>query len=104
METKTQKTQETLRMFQDILNELSPESYEELVEHVTSINLDTEESLKGAVGLIFDNFMSEDCYDVDYAIMSFRMLLVSYSHQRNNHHLVQSQHHIIIRRPVSLCS
>lgn len=71
------KTQETLRNLWGILNELAPENFDKIVKEATDLSLDTEERLKAAVEMIFDNFLSEQSYDVDHAIMCFRVLMVS---------------------------
>lgn len=100
METKSHKTEEPLRGLQEILNKMTPQNFEELVQHALNLSLDTEERLKAAVELIFDNFMSDECYDVDNAILSFRMLLVSYTDEHDLHHLIQLQCHTILSEPV----
>lgn len=51
MEKKT--TQETLRRLRHIVNNLTPENFDELMESVADLNFDTGKKLREAIGLIF---------------------------------------------------
>ena len=48
-----QKTTELYRKFQGILNKLTPQKFQSLAEQALMLEINTEERLKGVVGVIF---------------------------------------------------
>ncbi|KAG7457400.1 eukaryotic translation initiation factor 4 gamma 1-like isoform X1 [Solea senegalensis] len=63
------KTQELFRCVRCILNKLTPQKFQKLIEKMRELMIDTEERLKGAIDLIFEKAISEPHFSVTYAKM-----------------------------------
>ncbi|XP_068504818.1 eukaryotic translation initiation factor 4 gamma 1a isoform X5 [Syngnathus scovelli] len=63
------QTQELLKRLRSILNKLTPQKFQELMNQVKELTIDTEERLKGAIDLIFEKAISEPSFSVAYANM-----------------------------------
>ncbi|XP_057713072.1 eukaryotic translation initiation factor 4 gamma 1a isoform X2 [Corythoichthys intestinalis] len=62
-------TQETLKRLRSILNKLTPQKFQDLMNQVKELTIDTEERLKGAIDLIFEKAILEPSFSVAYANM-----------------------------------
>ncbi|XP_061695598.1 eukaryotic translation initiation factor 4 gamma 1a isoform X2 [Syngnathoides biaculeatus] len=63
------QTQEILKRLRSILNKLTPQKFQELMNQVDELTIDTEERLKGAIDLIFEKAILEPSFSVAYAKM-----------------------------------
>ncbi|KAM9790515.1 eukaryotic translation initiation factor 4 gamma 1a isoform 6-T6 [Syngnathus typhle] len=63
------QTQEILKRLRSILNKLTPQKFQDLMNQVKELSIDTEERLKGAIDLIFEKAISEPSFSVAYANM-----------------------------------
>ncbi len=63
------KTQELFRRVQRVLNQLTPQTFQQLMRQVTELTINTEERLKGVVDLIFERAISEPNFSDVYANM-----------------------------------
>ncbi|XP_077579998.1 eukaryotic translation initiation factor 4 gamma 1a isoform X6 [Stigmatopora nigra] len=62
-------TQEILKRLRSILNKLTPQKFQDLMNRVKELTIDTEERLKGAIDLIFEKAILEPSFSVAYANM-----------------------------------
>ncbi|XP_029692316.1 eukaryotic translation initiation factor 4 gamma 1-like [Takifugu rubripes] len=62
-------TEKMIRTFRGILNKLTPEMFESLMNQVDELNIDTEERLNAVVELIVNKALSEQSYSSTYAKM-----------------------------------
>ncbi|XP_051944025.1 eukaryotic translation initiation factor 4 gamma 1a isoform X4 [Hippocampus zosterae] len=63
------QTQEILKRLRSILNKLTPQKFQELMNQVKELTIDSEERLKGAIDLIFEKAILEPSFSVAYANM-----------------------------------
>ncbi|XP_069369044.1 eukaryotic translation initiation factor 4 gamma 1-like [Paralichthys olivaceus] len=72
------KTQVVFKLFRGILNRVTPEKLDILVNQVTELDIDTKERLSGVVELTFEKAISEPSFSRVYAKMcqSLKMLTV----------------------------
>ncbi|XP_015230825.1 PREDICTED: eukaryotic translation initiation factor 4 gamma 3 isoform X3 [Cyprinodon variegatus] len=66
---ETQKTQELFRKVRSILNKLTPQKFNQLMQQVTDLTIDTEERLKGVIDLVFEKAIDEPSFSVAYGQM-----------------------------------
>lgn len=71
-------TQETLRQLRHIVNNLTPENFEELMRSVVDLHFDTGKKLREAIKLIFFKAVLEPSYTTLYVKMCCRLKEVSY--------------------------
>lgn len=65
--TAEKQTHELYRKVRGILNRLTPEYFEKLVEQIQCLNIDTSERLQGVILLVFEKAIDEQMYAVGYA-------------------------------------
>lgn len=70
------KTQELLKKIRGILNKLTPQKFQSLVEQVQNLPINTEERLKGVIDLIFEKAIDEPNFSVSYANMCKHLALM----------------------------
>ncbi|CAB1448833.1 unnamed protein product [Pleuronectes platessa] len=70
-------TQEVFKLFHNILNKLTPKSFEQLADQVTELDINTEERLKGVIELTFEKAISEPSFSVVYARMCHSLMGVT---------------------------
>ncbi|XP_075212350.1 eukaryotic translation initiation factor 4 gamma 3-like isoform X3 [Lycorma delicatula] len=63
------KTQELYKKVRSILNKLTPEKFETLVNQVKALPIDTPERLEGVINLVFDKAIDEPGFAKAYASM-----------------------------------
>lgn len=73
-------TQETLRQLRHIVNNLTPENFDELMKSVADLNFDTGKKLREAIKLIFFKAVLEPSYTTLYVRMCCCLKEVSYLH------------------------
>lgn len=73
-------TQETLRQLRHIVNNLTPDNFDELMKSVADLNFDTGKKLREAIKLIFFKAVLEPCYTTLYVKMCCSLKEVSYLH------------------------
>ncbi|XP_058493906.1 eukaryotic translation initiation factor 4 gamma 1-like [Solea solea] len=76
------KTQELFRCVRCILNKLTPQKFQKLIEKMRELMIDTEERLKGAIDLIFEKAISEPHFSVTYAKMCHCLMELKVSSSR----------------------
>lgn len=65
----TPPIQDLFRKVRSILNKLTPQKFNQLMEQVTDLTIDTEERLKGVIDLVFEKAIDEPSFSVAYANM-----------------------------------
>ncbi|XP_062563157.1 eukaryotic translation initiation factor 4 gamma 1 isoform X2 [Armigeres subalbatus] len=63
------KTQELFKKFRSVLNKLTPDNFDKLVQQVKSFVIDTDERLDGCIKLIFEKAIAEPNFSEAYAKM-----------------------------------
>ncbi|CAH4032412.1 unnamed protein product [Pieris brassicae] len=63
------KTQELYKKFRGILNKLTPQKFDTLVDKVKSLEIDTQERLEGVIDLVFEKAIEEPNFSEAYAAM-----------------------------------
>ncbi|XP_045531840.1 eukaryotic translation initiation factor 4 gamma 3-like isoform X3 [Pieris brassicae] len=63
------KTQELYKKFRGILNKLTPQKFDTLVDKVKSLEIDTQERLEGVIDLVFEKAIDEPNFSEAYAAM-----------------------------------
>lgn len=83
------KTQELYKKVRGVLNKLTPQKFDKLVDQVQALPIDTPDRLKGVINLVFDKAVDEPNFSVAYAKMcnelrskdvqgsSFRKILIT---------------------------
>ncbi|XP_029945098.1 eukaryotic translation initiation factor 4 gamma 3-like [Salarias fasciatus] len=67
------QTEGLLRNMRAILNKLTPERFNRLVEQVLELNIDSEERLNGVVDLVFEKAIDEPSFSVMYGQLCHRL-------------------------------
>jgi len=63
------KTQALYKKVRSVLNKLTPQKFNTLVEQVRSLEIDTPERLQGVINLVFEKAVDEPSFSVEYALM-----------------------------------
>ncbi|XP_053697907.1 eukaryotic translation initiation factor 4 gamma 1-like [Sabethes cyaneus] len=66
---ETKKTQELFKKFRSVLNKLTPDNFNVLVEQVKTYEIDTEERLDGCIKILFEKAIMEPNFTDTYAQM-----------------------------------
>lgn len=61
------KTDEILKKVRSILNKLTPQKFQTLVQQILALGINTEERLKGTIDLVFEKAIDEPGFSVAYA-------------------------------------
>ncbi|KAK1901453.1 Eukaryotic translation initiation factor 4 gamma 3 [Dissostichus eleginoides] len=64
-----QNTQELFKKVRSILNKLTPQKFNQLMQQVTDLTIDTEERLKGVIDLVFEKAIDEPSFSAAYGNM-----------------------------------
>ena len=75
----THSPQDLFKKLRSILNKLTPQNFNQLMEQVTALTIDTEERLNGVVDLVFEKAIDEPSLSVAYANMCLSLATVSRS-------------------------
>ncbi|XP_011251008.1 eukaryotic translation initiation factor 4 gamma 3 isoform X6 [Camponotus floridanus] len=63
------KTEALYKKVRSVLNKLTPQKFNTLVEQVRSLEIDTPERLQGVINLVFEKAVDEPSFSVEYALM-----------------------------------
>lgn len=63
------KTQEVYKRFRGILNKLTPQKFDQLMERVRLLEIDTQKRLEGVIDLVFEKAIDEPNFSKAYAAM-----------------------------------
>ncbi|XP_062547986.1 eukaryotic translation initiation factor 4 gamma 1-like [Armigeres subalbatus] len=69
LDEDTKKTQELFKKFRSVLNKLTPDNFNVLVEQVKQYEIDTEERLDGCIKILFEKAIMEPNFTDTYAQM-----------------------------------
>ncbi|KAK3721609.1 hypothetical protein QZH41_008287, partial [Actinostola sp. cb2023] len=64
-----QKTQDTIRKFRSILNKLTPQKFQKLIQQILDLDIDTPERLEEIINITFEKAINEPAFSVAYANM-----------------------------------
>lgn len=88
-DSESLKTEEMFRSFTSILNKLTPQKFQKLVEQAQQLPIDTEERLKGVIQLVFEKAIGEPSFSTAYAHMCQRLSQVKVQSSTNPGTMVQ---------------
>lgn len=63
------KTQALYKKVRSVLNKLTPQKFNTLVNQVRALEIDTQERLQGVIDLVFEKAVDEPSFSVAYALM-----------------------------------
>lgn len=63
------KTEALYKRVRSVLNKLTPQKFNTLVEQVRSLPIDTQERLQGVINLVFEKAVDEPSFSVEYALL-----------------------------------
>lgn len=69
----SEATETAIKTFRGILNKLTPEKFETLMNQVDELNINDEETLNAIVELIVEKALSEQSYSTTYAQMCYHL-------------------------------
>jgi translation initiation factor 4G len=69
-----EKTELLYKKFRGILNKLTPEKFETLLQKVHELTIDTEDRLDGCIAIIFEKAISEPGFSVQYAKLAHALI------------------------------
>ncbi|CAH1141154.1 unnamed protein product [Phyllotreta striolata] len=70
------KTEELYRNVRGILNKLTPQKFDTLLQQVRNLSIDTTERLQGVIDLVFEKAVDEPNFSVAYASMCGHLALI----------------------------
>lgn len=73
------KTEELYNKARGLLNKLTPEKFDTLVNQMRSLNVDTHDRLQGLIELIFEKAVDEPSFSVAYATMCRQLAMLDVS-------------------------
>ncbi|XP_053593763.1 eukaryotic translation initiation factor 4 gamma 3 isoform X2 [Microplitis demolitor] len=71
-----EKTQLLYKKVRSVLNKLTPEKFDKLVEQVRELEIDTQEKLQGVINLVFDKAIDEPNFAKAYVMMCSELALM----------------------------
>ncbi|XP_017890862.1 eukaryotic translation initiation factor 4 gamma 3-like isoform X3 [Ceratina calcarata] len=63
------KTEALYKKVRSVLNKLTPQKFNTLIDQVRALNIDTRERLQGVINLVFEKAVDEPSFSVAYALM-----------------------------------
>ncbi|XP_071572693.1 eukaryotic translation initiation factor 4 gamma isoform X3 [Temnothorax nylanderi] len=63
------KTEALYKRVRSVLNKLTPQKFNPLVEQVRNLPIDTQERLNGVINLVFEKAVDEPSFSVEYALL-----------------------------------
>ncbi|XP_044726466.1 eukaryotic translation initiation factor 4 gamma 1-like isoform X3 [Chrysoperla carnea] len=78
------KTAELYKKVRGVLNKLTPQKFDTLVNQVRQLNIDNCERLQGVIDLVFEKAIDEPNYSVAYALMCRELALMQVPAERKN--------------------
>lgn len=69
MTEEEKKTEELYRKVRGVLNKLTPQKFETLINQVKDLTIDTKDRLQGVIDLVFEKAVDEPNFSNGYALM-----------------------------------
>lgn len=82
--TTENQTEVLYRKVRGILNRLTPEFFEKLLEQIQCLNIDTNEKLQGVILLVFEKAIDEQLYAKEYALLCKNLSCLAVRHDDQN--------------------
>ncbi|KAK2588140.1 hypothetical protein KPH14_004191 [Odynerus spinipes] len=73
------KTEALYKRVRSVLNKLTPQKFNTLIEQVRSLQIDTQERLQGVINLVFEKAVDEPSFSVAYALMCKELAMMEAS-------------------------
>lgn len=70
------KTQELYKKFTGILNKLTPQKFDTLLEKVKNLDINNQKRLKGVIDLVFEKAIEEPNFSEAYAAMCNKLSML----------------------------
>ncbi|XP_012530181.1 eukaryotic translation initiation factor 4 gamma 3 isoform X2 [Monomorium pharaonis] len=70
------KTEVLYKKVRSVLNKLTPQKFDTLVEQVRHLPIDTQERLQGVINLVFEKAVDEPSFSVEYALLCKQLALM----------------------------
>ncbi|XP_059053450.1 eukaryotic translation initiation factor 4 gamma 3-like, partial [Achroia grisella] len=70
------KTQDLYKKFRGILNKLTPQKFDTLLEKVKTLNIDTQTRLEGVIDIVFEKAIDEPNFSEAYAAMCNKLSML----------------------------
>ncbi|XP_044597815.1 eukaryotic translation initiation factor 4 gamma 3-like isoform X3 [Cotesia glomerata] len=70
------KTQVLYKKVRSVLNKLTPQKFDTLVNQVRTLEIDSEDKLQGVIDLVFEKAVDEPSFSVAYALMCKELALI----------------------------
>ncbi|CAK9810287.1 Eukaryotic translation initiation factor 4 gamma 3 [Anthophora quadrimaculata] len=78
------KTEALYKRVRSVLNKLTPQKFNTLVDQVRALNIDTPERLQGVIDLVFEKAVDEPSFSVAYALMCKELAVMGVSGANKN--------------------
>ncbi|XP_070158177.1 eukaryotic translation initiation factor 4 gamma isoform X3 [Polyergus mexicanus] len=91
------KTEALYKKVRSVLNKLTPQKFNTLVEQVRSLEIDTPERLQGVINLVFEKAVDEPSFSVEYALMCKELGMMEVAGANNQDSSVNFKKLIITR-------
>ncbi|KAF2880179.1 hypothetical protein ILUMI_25980 [Ignelater luminosus] len=76
MTVEERKTEQLYRKIRGILNKLTPQKFDTLLDQIRSLTIDTTERLQGIIDLVFEKAVDEPNFSVAYALLCRELALM----------------------------
>nr|KAF7435190.1 hypothetical protein H0235_003381 [Vespula pensylvanica] len=73
------KTEALYKRVRSVLNKLTPQKFNTLIDQVRSLTIDTQERLQGVINLVFEKAVDEPSFSVAYALMCKELAMMEAS-------------------------
>ncbi|XP_039302709.1 eukaryotic translation initiation factor 4 gamma 3 [Solenopsis invicta] len=70
------KTEVLYKKVRSVLNKLTPQKFDTLVEQVRHLPIDTQDRLQGVINLVFEKAVDEPSFSVEYALLCKQLALM----------------------------
>lgn len=70
------KTEVLYKKVRSVLNKLTPQKFDTLVEQVRHLPINTQERLQGVINLVFEKAVDEPSFSVEYALLCKQLALM----------------------------
>lgn len=91
------KTEALYKKVRSVLNKLTPQKFNTLVEQVRSLEINTPERLQGVINLVFEKAVDEPSFSVEYALMCKELGMMEVAGANNQDSSVNFKKLIITR-------
>lgn len=91
------KTEALYKSVRSVLNKLTPQKFDTLIDQVRSLPIDTHERLQGVINLVFEKAVDEPSFSVAYALMCKELAMMEVAGSENQDSSVSFKKLIITR-------